>query len=131
MVGQDALPVWIVPESIRIHGLCTDILRANAAEAEIDPRFEVLDEVEAARLLEDVIDDVLRAIVVEHDPSARLLTEYDANTVYDGLVRLIHADWPELPRDPYAEWERWAGEYLSSLVARCGLPGGGGLDSGR
>ena len=99
-----------------IHGLCTDILRANAAEAEIDPRFEVLDEVEAARLLEDVVDDVLRAIVAEGDKAAQLLTEYDVSTVRDGLVRLIHAEWPELPRDPYAEWERWAGEYLSALV---------------
>ncbi len=43
-----------------IHALCASILRANAAEAGIDPRFRVLEEVEAAILLEDAIDDALR-----------------------------------------------------------------------
>src|SRR5579871_5075782 len=31
-----------------IHGLCSTILRANAAEAGVDPGFEVLDEIEAS-----------------------------------------------------------------------------------
>lgn len=99
-----------------IHGLCASILRANAAEVGIDPGFQVLDEVEARRLLDDVIDDVLRVIVLERDPSIRLFMEYDVNAVRDGLVRLIGAKWNALPEDPYAQWERDAAAYLSSLI---------------
>jgi len=39
-----------------IHGLCTNILRAHAAEAGLDPRFGVLEEGAAAGLVEDAID---------------------------------------------------------------------------
>src|SRR5687768_6134041 len=43
-----------------IHGLCATILRANAAEAGIDPRFEVLEPIDGAALLTNVINAVLR-----------------------------------------------------------------------
>ena len=45
-----------------IHGLCASILRANAAEAGVDPGFEVLDEIEAEVLLDDALDDVFRTL---------------------------------------------------------------------
>ena len=45
-----------------IHGLCADILRANAAQAGVDPKFEVLDETEAAILLDEVVADELAAL---------------------------------------------------------------------
>lgn len=44
-----------------IHALCAEILRASAAELGIDPEFVILDEVEAAILLQGAIDDALRA----------------------------------------------------------------------
>ena len=57
-----------------IHGLCADILRANAAFAGVDPKFEVLDENLAAILLDDAVDDVLATLEA---PLTRLFAEYD------------------------------------------------------
>ncbi len=60
-----------------IHGMCAALLRANAAEAGIDPAFTVLDEVEAAILRDDVIEAVLTDLVAENDPALELVVEYD------------------------------------------------------
>lgn len=70
-----------------IHGLCATILRSNAAEAGVDPDFVVLDEVEAAILLDDVIDLVLADLAVSEHPAVELLTEYDARDVRAMLSR--------------------------------------------
>src|SRR6188472_3171581 len=43
-----------------IHAFCTSLLRANAAQAGLDPAFGVMDQSEADVLQFDVIDDVLR-----------------------------------------------------------------------
>ncbi len=45
-----------------IHGLCASILRANAAAANVDPAFTVLDEIEMRVLIDRAIDDVLRTL---------------------------------------------------------------------
>jgi ATP-dependent helicase/nuclease subunit A len=42
-----------------IHSLCASILRAHPAEAGIDPAFEVIDEVEAAALLNQSIEEAI------------------------------------------------------------------------
>src|SRR5579871_101716 len=62
--GDEAVARWAnrvaAMDSARIdtiHGLCATILRANAAEAGVDPGFEVLDEIEASVLLDGAIDD--------------------------------------------------------------------------
>jgi ATP-dependent helicase/nuclease subunit A len=44
-----------------IHALCAEILRASAAELGLDPAFAILEEAEAAILLEGAIEDALRA----------------------------------------------------------------------
>jgi ATP-dependent helicase/nuclease subunit A len=88
-----------------IHGLCATILRANAAEAGIDPDFEVLDEVDARILLETVIDDVLHALVVENDPAALLLSEYDTPAVRDALAEFASVELDELPPDMFEQWQ--------------------------
>jgi ATP-dependent helicase/nuclease subunit A len=75
-----------------IHGLCAGILRANAAEAGIDPGFEVLDEVQAASLRDDVIDSTLAAVTNERGSLAWLLVEYETFTVRRALTDLISAD---------------------------------------
>jgi ATP-dependent helicase/nuclease subunit A len=52
-----------------IHSLCASILRAHPAEASLDPAFEVMEEIEAAALLEQAIqgaiDDAARSSGVE------------------------------------------------------------------
>ncbi|TVR22012.1 MAG: hypothetical protein EA396_06875 [Anaerolineaceae bacterium] len=83
-----------------IHGLCGDLLRTNAAEAGIDPGFAILDEIDAALLLDDVIDDViLRAIENGDDGGAMvaLLETYTEKAIRDVLAetRLHAVDLPE------------------------------------
>lgn len=102
-----------------IHAMCASILRANAAEAGIDPGFEVLDEVEAQLLLEDAIDDALRAMVAEGHPALELFREYDARTVRAMLAEFVAAEPNAPPDNLFERWtEAWrAGvfEYLQAL----------------
>ena len=42
-----------------IHSLCASILRAHPAEAGLDPAFEVMEEIEAASLLEQAVAEAL------------------------------------------------------------------------
>jgi ATP-dependent helicase/nuclease subunit A len=46
-----------------IHNLCSEILRNHPAEAGIDPRFNVLDEVQSALLLQDTVEATLARAV--------------------------------------------------------------------
>ncbi|NLX10646.1 MAG: UvrD-helicase domain-containing protein [Chloroflexi bacterium] len=85
---QDALERWLAHQAAlngarigTIHSLCGQLLRANAAEARIDPAFEMLDEVEAGILLYDAVDEALAALTREGHPAALLLREYSVETV--------------------------------------------------
>lgn len=85
-----------------IHSLCATILRANPAEAGIDPAFEVLDEVESALLLADAIE----ATLAEIDPN--LLVYYGVRTVRENLRRYVSQDTPfDLPDSPDALLAHW------------------------
>lgn len=100
-----------------IHGLCGTILRANAAEAGIDPKFEVLDEVDASILLEDVVADVLQNL---SSNEARLFSEYESSAVIGTLTnaQLINIALAEIstnPADIMASWhELWVNNVLSA-----------------
>ncbi len=89
-----------------IHGLCADLLRANAAQAGVDPKFEVLDETEAAILLDEVVADELAAL---DSPAARLFAIYDAWRIDAELKRmnLVNGNYPALELDAEAQFERW------------------------
>ncbi|MDX2163128.1 MAG: UvrD-helicase domain-containing protein [bacterium] len=90
-----------------IHALCASILRANAAEAGIDPDFTVLDEVGAAILLESAVDSALGGLVRAADPAIALYDEYDARTIRSALMRAAPAsvELPALPDDVLAFWQ--------------------------
>ncbi len=89
-----------------IHGLCADLLRANAAQAGVDPLFAVLDENESAMLLDDVVDDALASL---HAPLTRLYAHYDAFRIEDALrqLNLVNSERPPLPADPEALFQAW------------------------
>jgi ATP-dependent helicase/nuclease subunit A len=87
-----------------IHALCASILRANAAEAGVDPGFEVLDEVEAQLLLENAIDDALRGMVSGGSPALELFREYDARMVREVLADFASAEVSELPENLFEVW---------------------------
>ncbi|MEO8396182.1 MAG: UvrD-helicase domain-containing protein, partial [Chloroflexota bacterium] len=99
-----------------IHGLCASILRGNAAEAGVDPGFEVLDEIEAGVLLDDALDDVFRALTAD-DPVLELFAEYGEQNVK--RVTKQTAILPELqPQtdDLFTEWlVQWVADSHSAI----------------
>ena len=98
-----------------IHGLCADILRANAAQAGVDPKFEVLDETQAAILLDDVVADVLAAL---EPPLDQLFAIYDAWRIDGELKRmsLVNGDYPTPDPDPEAHVELWHSQWAESVA---------------
>ncbi|MEP7292008.1 MAG: UvrD-helicase domain-containing protein, partial [Chloroflexota bacterium] len=100
-----------------IHGLCASILRANAAEAGVDPGFAVLDEIEARALLDDALDDAFRTLD-PGDPVLELFAEYGERAVRAELRHLVAADLGELPADFFTFWlDQWLTD-AHSLIAR-------------
>ncbi|MBL8132018.1 MAG: UvrD-helicase domain-containing protein [Anaerolineae bacterium] len=105
-----------------IHSLCAAILRANAAEAGVDPAFDVLDEIESRLLLEAAIDDALRDADAAETVGAAgaLLAVYDGGGVRSALLRLAASD--PLPADEPAAlldaWQRDWGRGALEVVAR-------------
>jgi ATP-dependent helicase/nuclease subunit A len=63
-----------------IHSLCARILRNNPAEARIDPAFDMLDENEAAIVLDDAVDEALAILAAEDRPGTALLAAYGVGT---------------------------------------------------
>ena len=105
-----------------IHGMCATILRANAAEARIDPGFDVLEPVEADSMLADIIDAELQRLADDDsDNLAVLFTEYDMSDIREALsnqellaVNLDNA--PENASDLFDSWcEAWDRTYLAEL----------------
>ncbi|MCK6580302.1 MAG: UvrD-helicase domain-containing protein [Anaerolineae bacterium] len=105
-----------------IHSLCAAILRANAAEAGVDPAFDVLDEIASRLMLEAAVDDALRDADAAETVGAAgaLLAVYDGGGVRSALLRLAASD--PLPADEPAAlldaWQRDWGRGVLEAVAR-------------
>lgn len=100
-----------------IHSLCATILRANAPEAGVDPQFEVLDEVDARLLLDDVIERVFQRLQDEGDLLGELFVEYETQAVHRVLVDQISLDVPELGENLFAGWvEQWEAEAVREVA---------------
>lgn len=105
-----------------IHGLCADLLRANAAEAGLDPEFTVLDEADSALLCGLVVDDLLAEIASEDTPeNAHILTLFDVYeeyTVRNVLANplLFSVDLPDFPPDLMAHWRVQWEDGMAQLV---------------
>ncbi|MEW6129525.1 MAG: UvrD-helicase domain-containing protein [Acidobacteriota bacterium] len=72
-----------------IHALCAAILRAHPAEAGLDPAFEVIEEIEASRLLTEAIDEVLLDTVRSLTAEAEVfsyLTPFQIREVLHSLI---------------------------------------------
>ena len=54
-----------------IHGFCADLLRERPVEAEVDPRFEVLDELAAQRLFRQAFEAWLHGALDDPPPGVR------------------------------------------------------------
>ena len=105
-----------------IHGLCASILRANAAQAGIDPKFDVLDETEASILLENAVEEALATL----DPELlALFSFYDADKILGSITRqdLVSLALPGEAPNPDAllqTWrEQWSQEVLRARQRLC------------
>jgi ATP-dependent helicase/nuclease subunit A len=79
-----------------IHSFCGALLRAQPAEAGIDPRFTVLDEVQSALLLRESVDAALAEALATHPDSpanslAAALEEFGFGELREMLVGLIRS----------------------------------------
>ncbi|MGQ9925330.1 MAG: UvrD-helicase domain-containing protein [Chloroflexaceae bacterium] len=109
-----------------IHSFCATLLRAHPVETGLDPRFAILDEVEAGLLLAESVDEALHAVVsargeaaVEAPPPPLpaglqvLLEEFGPAEVRAALVDLLRgggetrAALRALPSDPAALLRHW------------------------
>ena len=102
-----------------IHGLCAKILRISAAEAGIDPDFDVLEADEAVIELEKEIEDVLQRLAASNDPSLSLFAEYDRTQIMAALrEQVAQHDLQQLPEDLLQHWQQaWNAEVLAQLDA--------------
>lgn len=82
------------------HSLCGQVLRAFAAEAQLDPRFAILDETEASGLFERVREELLLELLAGEGAARRLVRELgDLDKVREALGTL-HGKLAEEGQDP-------------------------------
>ena len=98
-----------------IHGLCVTILRANAAQAGIDPKFEVVDEIDATILLEDIVSDILQDLDA---PLTDLFSAYEPSKIIESLTRanLINADFKAIPDNPDDLLNSWYDQWSTIIM---------------
>lgn len=72
-----------------IHSLCESILRANPAEAGIDPGFEILDELERAETLHASIEESLLKVSADLNEEHLLLLNYPPETIKQLVGSLV------------------------------------------
>lgn len=116
---QAALPIARIDT---IHGLCAHLLRANPAEAGLDPAFDVLDENEAAIVLDDAVELALAALVEDDVPARDVLGAYDVTIVRRVLKEYAAAGKAEaalaaLAGPPEAWLARWRAEWSEAMAA--------------
>lgn len=99
-----------------IHGLCADILRANAAVAGVDPKFEVLDEVQAGSMLAEVVEDIRATIDA---PFSQLFAYYDAYQIAETLntFALVNFEDDAPMQDADALFQQWYEAWAEAVFA--------------
>lgn len=84
-----------------IHSFCGTTLRAHAVQAGLDPRFRVLDEAEAATLLDQALEQELGELLAAEDPAAMALAEeLGLNQTREAVAELLGS------RESI-EWDAW------------------------
>ena len=105
-----------------IHSFCTNLLRNHAAEAEVDPRFDVLDPPAAELLRLQTLDDRLRALLLAGDERViRLATRLELRRLRDSIADLLGKNiWPVVERWSYATPDElvaaWQAFYAETIV---------------
>jgi len=72
-----------------IHSLCSRILRENAIAAQIDPKFEVLDETQADLIKETAVRETVKCMVEEKHPSLKLLHSLTVRDLQTEMLNML------------------------------------------
>jgi ATP-dependent helicase/nuclease subunit A len=91
-----------------IHSLCALLLRANAAEANIDPAFQVLDEADAALLADEAIEQAMVGIAAD-DVMTSLFEAWTPDQIRRALRSHLETEITETrpAAELYAAWEQF------------------------
>ena len=110
-----------------IHSFCTSLLRSQAVEAGLDPRFGLLEPALANTLLSNTAKDVLHGLVERGDPDASaFVLQFGLERTRELLRVLAHQRFQidfdkladESPDDIAARWRtQWESEFVPRLVA--------------
>ncbi len=94
-----------------IHSFCAKLLRSHAAEAGLDPRFELLDPPTAELLRLQCLDDHLRQLLADSDERLiQLATHFGLRSLRDDIADLLGDDIAEFSA-------RWRNATPEQLVA--------------
>ncbi|MFO1022416.1 MAG: UvrD-helicase domain-containing protein [Planctomycetales bacterium] len=109
-----------------IHAFCAGLLRANAAEARLDPQFAVLDEATVGPMRHEASKRAVREALEERDPAAMtLVKEFGLEGAIDRCEILIglrfqmnFEDWAEKsPEDLARFWlEKFHRDHIPSVL---------------
>ena len=95
-----------------IHSFCASLLRAHAVEAGLDPRFQVLEDAQAATLLAEIIDDELRRQLIDAAaPTRRLAAMFGLESLH-GMIAALLASRHEI------DYDHWIAVEPDDLVER-------------
>lgn len=72
-----------------IHSLCDSILKSFPVEGGVDPKFEVLDDIERAELCEESINVAFRDAISNRSPEHDLLETFSIDEVKNWLVGIL------------------------------------------
>jgi len=94
-----------------IHSFCATLLRTHAAEAGLDPRFELLDGPATGLLRLQTLDDRLRQLLIVGDQRViELATRFDLRNLRDYMAHLLGENSQRV-------FEKWGSSTAAQLVA--------------
>ncbi len=107
-----------------IHSFCTGLLRTHAVEAQLDPRFAVLEPALADTLREEAAKTTLHRLLIAEDPDAEAyVLRFGLERTQELLASLVaqrfRVDWSQ-PHDPTTEElaQRWLTAWSTETVPK-------------
>jgi ATP-dependent helicase/nuclease subunit A len=110
-----------------IHSFCGTLLRRYAVEAGLDPRYALLEPTAADTIVAELIDDELRRLLSEQEPSLMdLMVDFGLGGVQDIVSYLMREryrfrfdDWtPLAPAELVARWQKFQQDELPAAIAK-------------
>jgi len=74
-----------------IHSLCDSILKAFPVEGGVDPKFEVLEDIERAELCDESIKEAFRYAITSQSPEHELLDSFSIDEVKQWLLDILNS----------------------------------------